>query len=330
MKAVYFDGSEAAVRHDYPRPGGGSDNKDSSASESIVNVTLAGICGTDIEILNGYMGYRGVIGHEFVGTVVESDDAAIIGKRVAGEINVGCNSCSMCSRGLQRHCAYRTVLGIQGRDGAFAQMLSLPRRNLHEVPDIITDRQAVFIEPLAAAFEIREQIPHVGAGWRAAIVGDGRLAQLVCQVLRTVCSSVTCFGRHPKKLRGLERFGIETRIGMEDGGGDMRAFDLVVDASGSASGFGDAMRLVRPRGTLVLKSTTASGGRTDLTQAIIDEVTIVGSRCGLFKPAIDALATGTISVSHMEDAVFALDEFGEAVLRAQEPDALKVCLDPQA
>lgn len=329
MGAACFDGNEAAVRHDYPRPGDGSGNKDNSASESIVNVTLAGICGTDIEILNGCMGHRGVIGHESVGTAIESDDASIIGKRVAGEINVGCNACSMCGRGLQRHCAYRTVLGIQGRDGAFAQMLSLPRRNLHGVPDVITDRQAVFIEPLAAAFEIREQIPHVGTGWHTAAVGDGRLVQLVCQVLRTMRSSVTCFGRHSEKLRGLERFGVETGIGMADVGGAMRAFDLVVDASGSTSGFGGAMRLVRPRGTLVLKSTTASGGRTDLTQAIIDEVTIVGSRCGLFKPAIDALATGTISASRMEDAVFALDEFGEAVLRAQEPDALKAYLYPQ-
>ncbi|MDE0266872.1 MAG: alcohol dehydrogenase catalytic domain-containing protein [Thaumarchaeota archaeon] len=346
LKAVYFDGTSARTRSDYPDPGAGG--------ESTVSVTLAGICGTDLEMLDGYMSYRGVPGHEFVGVVERSEahGTALVGKRVAGEINVGCGRCGRCQSGMERHCPARTVLGIQGRDGAFAERLSLPARNLHYVPDSVSDEQAVFIEPLAAAFEISEQV-QAAAGSRAAVVGDGRLAQLICQVLRMSHGDVTCFGRHAEKLKMLERFGISTRLNVgpaeerseeeeeeerrgngsnnQGGGtadGDRQAFDIVVDASGSVSGFADAMYLTRPRGTLVLKSTTASGSGADLTPAVVHEVTLVGSRCGVFGPAIEALATGTVQVDHMMDSTFPLDGFGAAVRRSREGDALKVMLKP--
>lgn len=349
MRAVYFDGVCARTRDDYPDPGAGG-NAAAGGGESTVGVTLAGICGTDLEILDGYMSYRGVPGHEFVGVVEGSGahDTALVGKRVAGEINVGCGRCSRCQGGMERHCPTRTVLGIQGRDGAFAERLSLPARNLHHVPDPVSDEQAVFIEPLAAAFEISEQV-QAAAGSRAAVVGDGRLAQLICQVLRMSHGDVTCFGRHAEKLKMLERFGISTRLkagpaeeeeekerkgnksGSQGGGtadGDSQAFDIVVDASGSVSGFADAMALTRPRGTLVLKSTTASGSGADLTPAVVHEVTLVGSRCGVFGPAIEALATGTVQVDHMVDSTFPLDGFEAAVRRSREGDALKVMIRP--
>lgn len=344
MRAVYFDGAGARTRSDYPDPSAG-DSAAAGGGESIVGVTLAGVCGTDLEILDGYMSYRGVPGHEFVGVVEEpgARGEALVGKRVAGEINVGCGRCGRCQGGMERHCPARTVLGIQGRDGAFAERLSLPARNLHPVPDSVSDEQAVFIEPLAAAFEISEQV-QAAAGSRAAVVGDGRLAQLVCQVLRMSHGDVTCFGRHPEKLGMLERFGISTRLGAgreeeerrhkgsgQGGGiadGDRQAFDIVVEASGSMSGFADAMALTRPRGTLVLKSIIASGSGANLTPAVIHEVTLVGSRCGVFRPAIEALATGTVQVDHMIDSTFPLEEFGAAVRRSREGDALKVMLRP--
>ena len=319
MKAVYFDGKKATVKKDYPEYAG---------KDVTVDVTLAGICGTDIEILGGYMRYVGVPGHEFVGTVKERGvSSRIAGMRVAGEINCGCHTCDMCRRGLQRHCSARTVLGILNRDGAFAERLSLPESNLHTIPDSVSDRQAVFIEPVAAALEILDQVA-VSPDWRVAIVGDGRLAHLVCQVIKTyACAEdVTCFGRHIQKISTLQRFGVQTRIGIEET--DMHKFDMVVEASGSTSGFADAASLVKPRGMLVLKSTLAAGTGADLTHAIINEVTLVGSRCGRFGPAINAIATGAISTDHMTDKTFTLDEFDAAIARAQEPDALKVYLRP--
>lgn len=325
MKAVYFDGKKATVKDDYP---------ECTGKDVTVNVTLAGICGTDIEILSGYMKYIGVPGHEFVGVVKEDDSSSMAGMRVAGEINCGCQTCSMCRRGLQRHCPTRTVLGILNHDGAFAEKLMLPESNLHIIPDSMSDEQAVFIEPLAAALEILDQVS-INQDWKVAIVGDGRLAHLICQVIKAYAhlkeeedDDVTCFGRHMQKMSPLQRFGIQTKKGIEET--DRHKFDMVIEASGSTSGFTDAINLVKPRGTLVLKSTLAIGNKADLTHAIINEVTLVGSRCGRFKPAIDAIATGAISVSHMTDKTFALDEFDAAIARAREPDALKVYLKPAA
>ena len=298
---------------------------DPKPGESLIRVNLAGICGTDLEILDGYMGYKGVLGHEFVGVVEKSKNSNLIGKRVVGEINAGCNDCDLCRKGMQRHCPSRTVLGILKRDGAFAEFLSLPEENLHVIPDSITDEQAVFVEPLAAAFEIKEQVS-LSPDWKVAVVGDGRLAQMICQVLKLSCSDVTCFGRHETKLLHLEKFSIQTKIGIVDS--DLQYYDLVVEATGSNSGFTDTMKLVKPRGTVILKSTIASRENLDLTPTVINEITLIGSRCGLFKPAIDALATGIISVDSMVDSTFPLEKFSDAIKHAKKPDTLKVFLKP--
>ena len=226
---------------------------------------------------------------------------------------------------MQRHCPNRTVLGILKRDGAFAEFLSLPEENLHVIPDSITDEQAVFVEPLAAAFEIKEQVS-LNSDWKVAIVGDGRLAQMICQVLKLSCPDVTCFGRHQSKLANLEKFEIPTKIGIDDA--DSQSYDLVVEATGSNSGFADTMKLVKPRGIVILKSTIASRENLDLTPTVVNEITLVGSRCGLFKPAIDALATGIISVDSMIDSTFPLEKFSDAINHAKKPDTLKVFLKP--
>ena len=316
MKAASFDGKQMKYDENYPDPKPG---------ESLVRVSLAGICGTDLEILDGYMAYNGVLGHEFVGVVEQSQNPELVGKRVVGEINAGCNKCDSCKKGMQRHCPNRTVLGILKRDGAFAEFLSLPEENLHVIPDSITDEQAVFVEPLAAAFEIKEQVS-LNSDWKVAVVGDGRLAQMICQVLKLSCPDVTCFGRHQSKLTNLEKFEIPTKIGIDDS--DFQSYDLVVEATGSNSGFADTMKLVKPRGTVILKSTIASRENLDLTPTVVNEITLVGSRCGLFKPAIDALATGIISVDSMIDSTFPLEKFPDAINHAKKPDTLKVFLKP--
>ena len=298
---------------------------DPKSGESLVRVSLAGICGTDLEILDGYMAYNGVLGHEFVGVVEQSQNPDLIGKRVVGEINAGCNKCDSCKKGMQRHCPNRTVLGILKRDGAFAEFLSLPEENLHVIPDSISDEQAVFVEPLAAAFEIKEQVS-LNSDWKVAVVGDGRLAQMICQVLKLSCPDVTCFGKHQSKLANLEKFEIPTKIGIDDS--DSQSYDLVVEATGSNSGFADTMKLVKPRGTVILKSTIASRENLDLTPTVVNEITLVGSRCGLFKPAIDALATRIISVDSMIDSTFPLEKFSDAINHAKKPDTLKVFLKP--
>jgi threonine dehydrogenase-like Zn-dependent dehydrogenase len=316
MKATFFDGKQMIFDNNYPDP---------EFNETLVQVNLAGICGTDLEILNGYMKYTGILGHEFVGTVVKSNNSNLIGKRVVGEINAGCTKCDFCIKGMERHCPSRTVLGILKRDGAFAEFLSLPEKNLHVIPDSISDEQAVFVEPLAAAFEINEQIS-LKPEWNVAVVGDGRLAQLIIQVIKLTCSNITCFGKHQNKLEGLIQSGIKIKIGIEST--DEQLFDLVVEATGSNSGFTDTMKLVKPRGTVVLKSTITSRENLDLTSTIINEITLIGSRCGLFKPAIDALATGVISVNSMIDSTFSLDKFEDAIIHAKKPNTLKVFLKP--
>ena len=316
MKATFFDGKQMIFDNNYPDP---------EFNETLVQVNLAGICGTDLEILNGYMEYSGILGHEFVGTVVKSNNLHLIGKRVVGEINAGCTKCDFCVRGMERHCPSRTVLGILKRDGAFAEFLSLPEKNLHVIPDSISDEQAVFVEPLAAAFEINEQIS-LKPEWNVAVVGDGRLAQLIIQVIKLTCSNITCFGKHQNKLEGLIQSGTKIKIGIEST--DKQLFDLVVEATGSNSGFTDTMKLVKPRGTVVLKSTITSRENLDLTSTIINEITLIGSRCGLFKPAIDALATGVISVDSLIDCTFSLDKFNDAIIYAKKPDTLKVFLKP--
>jgi threonine dehydrogenase-like Zn-dependent dehydrogenase len=316
MKALRFDGKNLNYLENYPNP---------NCDEALVKVELAGICGTDLEILDGYMSYEGVLGHEFVGVVKESKNKELVGKRVVGEINVGCENCESCKKGMQRHCPNRTVLGILKRDGAFAEFLTLPEKNLHVLPDTITDEQAVFIEPIAAAFEIKEQIA-LKPDWKVAIVGDGRLSQLIVSVLMTSCSNITCFGRHENKLERLQKRGIKTKIGIKSV--DEYSFDLVIEATGNNSGFLDSMKLVKPKGTIILKSTIASKENLDLTPAVVNEITLVGSRCGPFRPAINALATGKISVDGLIDSQYPLEKFQEAINHAKESSTLKVVLKP--
>jgi len=316
MKATYFDGKQIILDENFPDP---------QSDETLVRVNLAGICGTDLEILDGYMEYTGILGHEFVGTVEKSRNPTMVGKRVVGEINAGCGKCDSCMNGMQRHCPSRTVLGILKRDGAFAEFLSLPEKNLHVIPDSISNEQAVFVEPLAAAFEIKEQVS-LKPEWNVAVVGDGRLAQLIIQVIKLTCSNITCFGKHESKLEGLVQSGIKIKIGIEST--DEKLFDLVVEATGSNSGFVDTMKLVKPRGIVILKSTIASRENLDLTPTIINEITLIGSRCGLFKPAIDALASGIISVNSMIDSTFPLEKFEDAIVHAKKPNTLKVFLKP--
>lgn len=316
MKAIYLDDSKLELRNSYPQPKPG---------EALVKVTLAGICGTDLEMIRGYASFTGILGHEFVGIVQDSENKDLVGKRVVGEINVGCQKCDMCQKGLERHCPARTVLGIHKRDGAFTEFLSLPEKNLHILPDSISDSQAVFVEPLAAAFEIQEQL-NISQGSKIAILGDGRLAQLIARVLKMTSGDITCFGHHENKLNLLKKFGIRTKKEMAQT--DQNSFDIVVEATGSESGFMDTMKLVKPRGTVVLKSTMSSKNKLDLTPVIVNEITFVGSRCGPFRPAIQALASGTIPVDDLIEKTYPLEKFKEALEMAQSPDALKVLLKP--
>jgi threonine dehydrogenase-like Zn-dependent dehydrogenase len=284
--------------------------------EARVDVRLAGICATDLEIVRGYMGFEGTLGHEFVGV---ARDGPLAGKRVVGEINAACGNCERCERGLDRHCARRTVLGILGRDGAFAETLLLPQRNLHAVPDSVPDEAAVLVEPLAAAFAILEQVP-VKPGQRVAVLGDGRLGLLCSWALASQGAKVAIAGRHERKLALARKAGVEELRG-ED------RFPVVVEATGSNAGLTRALDLVEPRGTIVLKTTTHDAPAESLARIVIDEVRVVGSRCGRFPPAIEALRSGRIDPRPLIDARYPLERGEEAFASAAAPGRLKVLLE---
>ncbi len=289
-----------------------------------IRTLLAGICNTDLEILRGYAGFRGVPGHEFVGTVDEASDPSLLGQRVVGEINAGCGSCETCLAGREHHCPHRTALGIRGRDGALAEYFSLPRANLHRVPDTISDEDAVFVEPLAAACRILEQV-HVGPSQRVVVLGDGKLGLLVAQVLALTGSRLLVVGRHPEKLAILARRGIETRVeGQEPQG----SADLVVECTGQPGGLAAARRLLRPEGTLVLKSTYHGPVEVDFSDMVVDEIRVVGSRCGPFAPALRMLAQGLVDVSSLVEAEYSLDQAQAAFEHAGRKGALKILLRP--
>jgi alcohol dehydrogenase len=290
--------------------------------EALIRIQLAGICNTDLELLRGYMDFAGVPGHEFVGEVVASDDPRWTGRRITGEINAGCGQCRWCLEGLSRHCPKRTVLGIAGHQGAFAEYIVLPEANLHQIPDHVTDRTAVFTEPLAAALEIAEQI-HLHPSTRVCVIGDGKLGLLVAEVLHQFCHDVTLVGRHHRKMALVEPSGIVTTPLDQPPVGP---FDLVVEASGAATGWELALSLVRPRGTLILKSTFAGKAPLNLAPLVIDEITLIGSRCGPFPPAIQWLASGRIRPEPMIHAVLPLAEYEQALALARSPESLKVLL----
>jgi alcohol dehydrogenase len=290
--------------------------------ECLVRVTAAGICGTDLELLRGYAGFSGVPGHEFVGVVerVDAADSAWMGRRVAGEITVGCGRCDGCRRAGRGHCDVRTVLGIRGRDGAFAEYLSLPAANLHSVPDSIDDRTAVFVEPAAAACRILEQV-EVNRETRAAVVGAGRLGLLVAQVLRHAGAHVTVVVRSARGLATANALQLET-VPLDKSSSLARQFDLAVDTTGNPAGFAVTTSLVRPRGTLVVKSTFHGETPVAFSPLVVDEITIVGSRCGPFRRAIDLLEAGAIDVKPLIAATYPLAQYAQAFDHARE--ALKV------
>jgi threonine dehydrogenase-like Zn-dependent dehydrogenase len=292
------------------------------SGEALVRVRMAGVCNTDLEIARGYMSFEGVLGHEFVGEVVDTDDAHWLGARVAGEINLACRKCETCARGLVRHCPNRSVLGILGKDGAFAEYLTLPIVNLHRVPDNVPDRAACFVEPIAACFEILEQVPLRGHE-RIAILGDGKLGQLIAMVLHERAAAPILIGKHEPKLQRARARGLRTASASELA---HKSFDIVIEATGSPSGMQTALHLVRPRGTLVLKSTYHGALTLDAAPLVIDEITLVGSRCGPFVPAIASLAAHHVQPDSLIDAVFPLSEAHQALQRAAEPGVLKVLL----
>ena len=293
--------------------------------EAIVRVTLSGICNTDLELARGYMGFRGTLGHEFVG-VVEDPGGGPLGRgtRVVGEINAGCGTCDKCSSGDSRHCATRTVLGIVGRDGAHADYLALPARNLLPVPDAIADEAAVFVEPLAAACGVLERCP-MTAGTRVAVIGDGKLGLLCAMVLAAEGLAPLLVGKHDEKLAIARARGIET-TSIDDARKRGRIFDVVVEASGGASGFALALDLLRPQGRLVLKSTFHGETPVDAARIVVEEVTVIGSRCGRFAPALDLLARGAIDITPLITDVFPLERGEQALGLAAWPSVLKLLL----
>lgn len=315
MKAMVLD-SGLRFSTDLPKPSPGP-------GEALVKVSLAGVCATDLELAMGYMGFKGVLGHEFVGTIEDSEDGRLSGKRVVGEINVACNRCDYCRHKMWSHCPQRKVLGISGKDGAFAEYLTLPFKNLHPVPDSVADEEAVFAEPVAAAFEILEQV-RMNEDTRVCVLGDGVLGQLTAQVLSTTGCSLVALGRHEEKLDLLKARSIITRTSAE---GLEKAFDLVVDCTGSPGGLSAALGLVRPCGTVVMK-TTAVGDRGGdaLNRLVVDEVTLIGSRCGPFQPALQALEERKVDVKPLVSRVFQIEQGLEALECASQKGTLKVLL----
>lgn len=315
MKALVFDQS---LRFDPRRP-----EPALELDDTLIKVHQAGVCSTDIEITRGYMGYRGVLGHEFVGTVVSSADKQLVGQRVVGEINCVCGRCDMCLSGLSNHCRNRTVLGILNHDGAFAEFVRLPAINLHAVPDNVDNDQAVFVEPLAAAFQVCKQVRIEPRTW-VTVLGDGRLGLLVAQVLRNTGCPVRVIGKHPEKLALCEKWQIRSRLLSEIA--PRHDQDVVIDCTGSAAGFELATQLVRPRGTIVLKSTVAQGKPLNLAPVVIDELTIIGSRCGPFREALTALSEKSVDVISLISRRMKLEQGVEALDVAQRSDVLKVIL----
>ena len=320
MLALRIDKKKAAVREvEKPDAGG----------EALVRVLLSGICNTDLEIARGYAGFKGTIGHEFVGVVEKSPDQRLLGQRVVGEINAGCGKCELCKAGDPRHCPERTVLGIVGRDGAHAEYLRLPVINLHSLPDKIADEHAVFAEPLSAACGIMERVT-IGAAQKVAVIGDGKLGLLCAQAIALSGAAVLLIGKHPEKLRIAERQGIET-TSIKAGAKRKREFDVVVEASGSPSGFVGALELLRTRGTLVLKSTFQGPGSfddIDQTRLVVDEITILGSRCGRMQPALDLLKKGAVDIDSLISEEYPLARGVHAMDRAGKKGVLKVLLRP--
>jgi len=322
LQALIFDGKQPRIESNMPEP-------NIPDGEALIRPTRMGVCSTDLEICKGYMGFKGVLGHEFVGVVervIGSKGKSLVGKRVVGSINCVCGKCDMCKAGLSSHCRDRTVLGIAGRDGAFAEKFTLPVANLLPVPDDVDDDQAVFVEPLAAAFQILRQLTIEGRPY-ITVLGDGRLGLLCAQVMSQLNATVRCVGKHPEKLALCEKWGVKHRL-LEDVG--LRADqDIVVDCTGSADGLQCAMAMVRPRGKIVLKTTVAPGGEAlDLSPIVINEIELIGSRCGPFPDALSALIDRKVDVVSLISRRMKLSDGAEAMKVAQQKDVVKLLLTP--
>ena len=321
MKAVVFDRKLEVVDASKPVFTG---------DESVVRLIQAGICNTDLEITRGYFGFQGVLGHEFVGRVEASRTPSLVGARVVGEINAACARCEFCRSGWGRHCPQRSVLGILNRDGAFREHFTLPERNLHPVPDSVSDDDAVFVEPVAAACEILDQVD-IRRVEKIAVLGDGKLGLLIAMVLDQARSAaqppLTLIGKHPEKMRLVEDLGVST-LHLRSAPTAARTFELVVEATGSPSGLDLALRLLKPRGTAVLKSTFHGPQTFDPASVVVDELNLLGSRCGRFEPALDLLVRKRIRPSRLIRDSLPLTRAVEAFRLARSPGALKVLLHP--
>jgi threonine dehydrogenase-like Zn-dependent dehydrogenase len=317
MNAVVFD--KTLRIEDQPKPV-------ASGRECLIRLLKAGICNTDLEITHGYFGFTGVLGHEFVGVVEAGPTASMVGQRVVGEINAACEACDFCRKGLQRHCPHRTVLGILKRDGAFREFLTLPEENLHVVPSSISDDEAVFTEPIAAACEILDQVP-IGPNHRVAVLGDGKLGLLVAMVLSTTGCQLTLVGKHATKMDLVKDYPLQ-RVGAEAADNLFRSFEVVVEATGSPHGWESALRLVRPKGTIVLKSTFHGQIAFNPAPIVVDEIAIIGSRCGRFEIALAMLSNRKVNPTLLLQQTLPLREGIRAFELAQRPEVLKILLEP--
>lgn len=319
MKAVVFD-KELKLINDYEKP-------IPQKGEALVRVTLAGICNTDYEITKGYMGYVGILGHEAVGVVeeVNGEDKSLVGKRVVPEISYGCHdeNCEWCAKKNYRHCPNRHTLGIWRKDGVFAQYFTMPTEVLFEVPDNVPDTQAVFVEPLAAALEINEQL-HIKPMDKVVVLGDGKLGLITALALNSQNLDVTLVGKHQSKLDIAKAQGVKTAL-LQDFTIEKK-YDVVVEATGSVSGFETSLALTKPRGVLVLKSTVATGKELNLAPIVIDEITVLGSRCGQFPPALRLLASEKVDFSPLISGIYSIDDAIEGFEKNKEKDTLKVLL----
>jgi threonine dehydrogenase-like Zn-dependent dehydrogenase len=316
MKAVFFNGNTAELidaRKPRPRQG-----------EALIRVDIAGICATDLMILQGYMDFNGILGHEFAGTVVSSEKAGLTGKRVTGEIFVPCRKCAACRSGNEKHCPKRTVIGIKGRDGAFAEFLTLPDDNLHLIPGSLSDEEAVFVELVAAACEIPVRVPFKRKS-RVVVLGDGRLAAMAAQVVALESDDVLVLGLNTEKLEAFRSIGFKTEE-VTRKADLLGTFDIAVDCTGKPNGLPLAAELVRPQGTIVLKSTYHSALGWNPAPIVVNELTLVGSRCGPFETAIQLLETGKVKVKPFLTAVYELEDWENALRRARRSESFKVAL----
>lgn len=324
MLALTFDSKQARVQSNQNEPA-------LKLGEALIRPTRMGICSTDLELCQGYMGFTGILGHEFVGvveSVADRKDSKWVGKRVVGSINCVCGGCDMCKAGLREHCRERTVLGIAGRDGCFAERFTLPTMNLIEVPDNIDDDHAVFTEPLAAAYQILRQLTIEGRPY-ITVLGDGRLGLLCAQVMSQLNATVRCVGKHTEKLQLCEKWGVKHRLLKDVGLRNDQ--DIVVDCTGSANGLASAMGMVRPRGTIVMKTTVAPGRNPlplDLSPLVINEIKLIGSRCGPFNEALSAMSSEKVDVLSLISRRMKLADGVDALKLAGKPEVIKVLLEP--